>query len=221
MIHASLESPVWNATVVRDGLTGKVLSETNMDWDKMPFKVPAYLNHRVALHRELMRLATAHSGQGDEPAIPGNPAELRTSSQAVDIDADTGTVTLEDGTKMQADLLVVADGINSSLRSKILGRPHPAQPSGSTAFRLLLPLSALQADPDLTEWTNTGQLSVRFGKGRSIVAYSCRMDGTDLLNVAALCPDDELPKDHLDAGWMAAGEKELMLSVFKDCTSMR
>ena len=59
--------------------------------------------HRVDAHNSLRELAT-------DPKLPGKPATIRLASQVVDVDCETGTLTLKDGTTSQKDLIVVADG---------------------------------------------------------------------------------------------------------------
>lgn len=78
------------------------LTEANKIWQH-----PWHLVHRVRLHQELKRLATSPEG-------PGIPAVLRTSSRVVDVDTETATVFLQDGGKVQGDLVIGADGVHVS-----------------------------------------------------------------------------------------------------------
>lgn len=59
--------------------------------------------HRVDAHNSLKELAT-------DPTLPGKPATIRLASQVVDVDCESGILTLKDGTTFQKDLIVVADG---------------------------------------------------------------------------------------------------------------
>lgn len=79
------------------------LREPNKIWQH-----PWMLVHRVKLHDQLKLVATG-------PAGPGNPAELHLSSKVVEVDPETATLTLEKGEKIQADLILGADGIYVSL----------------------------------------------------------------------------------------------------------
>lgn len=78
------------------------ITEANKIWQH-----PWHLVHRVRLHQELKRLATSPEG-------PGTPAVLKTSSRVVDVDTETATVFLEDGSQVQGDLVVGADGVHVS-----------------------------------------------------------------------------------------------------------
>lgn len=63
------------------------------------------LSHRVQLHEELKRKATSPDGDGI-------PAVLKTSSVVKDVDPETATVTLEDGSSFSGDLVLGADGVS-------------------------------------------------------------------------------------------------------------
>ena len=75
------------------------LSEANKQWQH-----PWLLVHRVNLHDHLKKIATAQEGVG-------KPAGLHTSSKVVELDPAVGSITLEDGTVVLADIIVGADGI--------------------------------------------------------------------------------------------------------------
>jgi salicylate hydroxylase len=61
---------------------------------------------RSDLHAELERLATG-------PGV-GPPAVIRLSSQVVDCNPDEGSLTLSDGSVVQSDVVLGADGISVS-----------------------------------------------------------------------------------------------------------
>lgn len=67
------------------------------------FGAPWNFYHRVDAHNSLKELAT-------DPELPGKPAVIKLASQVVDLDCDSGVLTLKDGTTVQKDLVVVADG---------------------------------------------------------------------------------------------------------------
>jgi len=63
------------------------------------------LSHRVQLHEDLKRKATSPDGAGI-------PAVLKTASIVRDVDPETATVTLEDGSSFSGDLVLGADGVS-------------------------------------------------------------------------------------------------------------
>lgn len=67
------------------------------------FGAPWNFYHRVDAHNSLKELAT-------DPQRPGQPTVIRLASQVVDVDCESGVLTLKDGTTIQKDLIVVADG---------------------------------------------------------------------------------------------------------------
>lgn len=83
------------------------LTEQNRIWQH-----PWMLVHRVRLHDRLKLVATGTDG-------PGRPAELHLSSKVVEVDTETATLVLERGERVQADLIIGADGIYVCLLEKI------------------------------------------------------------------------------------------------------
>lgn len=81
------------------------LTERNKIWQH-----PWMLVHRVRLHDKLKQVATGRDGKG-------RPAELHLSSKVLEVDVENATITLEGGDKIQADLILGADGIYVSLHS--------------------------------------------------------------------------------------------------------
>lgn len=84
--------------------TGAVLKNIDLTMANKLWQHPWQLVHRVALHDRLKKEATSETG-------PGEPAKLHVSSKVVDVNPTTGTVTLENGTAVVADVLLGADGI--------------------------------------------------------------------------------------------------------------
>jgi salicylate hydroxylase len=78
------------------------------DFSHWPKKYGAepYLLHRVDLHNGMKELALEGNGT--------NVAKLNLSSEVVDLDCESGTLTLANGEKFQKDLIVVADGVHVS-----------------------------------------------------------------------------------------------------------
>ena len=97
--------------------------------------------HRVDFHNELLRLATS------EDAASSKPVTLRLGAQVVDGSPD-GSITLKDGSRHTADLIVAADGLHSALRDVVLkDDATPPSPTGLSAFRFLIDTKVLEDDP--------------------------------------------------------------------------
>lgn len=67
------------------------------------FGIPWYSAHRVDLHNELKRLVS-------ELDIP-----IHLASETTHVDADQGVLVLKDGTHVQKDLIIAADGVHVSI----------------------------------------------------------------------------------------------------------
>lgn len=62
-----------------------------------------------------------------------------------------GGVELEDGTTLEADFVVAADGIGSKA-NKLVGGEVRARSSGRAMWRAVMPVSTLDADPEVREF---------------------------------------------------------------------
>jgi len=61
--------------------------------------------HRQDLHAGLRQMA-----ESDD--LDGSPAKIRLSSEVTELDADSGTFKLADGTTVRKDLVVVSNGVH-------------------------------------------------------------------------------------------------------------
>lgn len=184
--------------VVERNAANETLLEIPID-ARSKFGGPWLLNHRVDLHNELKRLAT----EGDDPV------ELLTGKAVADIDCEGGIVTFADGSTMSADVIVGADGIHSIVRDAVLGKALPAEPSGHSAYRLLIPAEKI---PEKFQDVLQGGLTVWLAGDRRIVAYCCR-DMT-LLNIVAMIPDSSLHEKSVES-WSSDGDLAHLLESFK------
>lgn len=101
--------------------------------------------------------------------------DIRVGCQVDDIrdDDDGARVILEDRSQLRADLVIVADGIASRLRSKVLSKvPESSlQPivSDSTIYNIKLSLEEARQDPDLAQLCKDTRLNMAFGKNTFVV----------------------------------------------------
>lgn len=63
------------------------------------------------------------------------------------IDPSSGTVSFDNGSESQADLVIAADGVHSSAMDLVLGEAFPAMPSDFTATRAVVPTKMLRQSP--------------------------------------------------------------------------
>ncbi|KAF5252001.1 hypothetical protein FANTH_2955 [Fusarium anthophilum] len=184
--------------VVRDA----DITEANKIWQH-----PWHLVHRVRLHQELKRLATSPEG-------PGTPAVLKTSSRVVDVDTETATVFLQDGSQVQGDLVVGADGVHSRSRHKVVGKEWQAYSSGKSAFRFLVPRQAALDDPETAQFAqHNGQLTIWYAADRRIVMYPC--DDNKMFNFVCIHPREESDPGSKE-DWNNETSMSVLLGVYKD-----
>ncbi|VZH94270.1 unnamed protein product [Fusarium fujikuroi] len=184
--------------VVRDA----DITEANKIWQH-----PWHLVHRVRLHQELKRLATSPEGSG-------TPAVLRTSSRVIDVDTETATVFLEDGSQVQGDLVVGADGVHSRSRSKVVGKDWKAYSSGKSAFRFLVPRKDVLDDPETAHFAqHNGQLIICYAADRRIVMYPC--DDNKMFNFVCIHPREESDPGSKE-DWNNETSMSVLLGVYKD-----
>lgn len=191
---------------------GKELFSIPLEREAHRWQHPWQLAHRVGLHSELKRLATAEDG-------PGRPAILKTRSRVVDVNTAEGTVTLESGEVVHGDVVVGADGVHSNTRPKIPGAENfKTFGSGKSAFRFLIPRERALAVPETRKFAeHEGHLIMIFGRDRRVVVYPTS-DNT-LLNFVNIHPTSESqinPNEPGSSDWQNQGNIDKMLEIYKD-----
>lgn len=172
------------------------------------FPYPWQLIHRVDLHNALKDIATSKKGKGI-------PAVLHTRSRVVSVDIEAPSLTLDDGSTHMGDFIIAADGIHSKIRSLLLKDLPPPEPSGTNAFRFLVPIDEIRADPKTAHFVEkSGQLLLLYGKDRRIVAYPCR--NNTLLNFVAMHPEEETEASSEE--WSQSASKDSLLNCYTSYT---
>ncbi|KAI4670487.1 uncharacterized protein J4E79_000769 [Alternaria viburni] len=191
---------------------GKELFTVPLEHDAARWQHPWQLGHRVSLHSELKRLATCEEGEG-------KPAVLRLRAKVVDVDAKAGVVVLEDGEKIQSDVVVGADGVHSKTRPRIPGAENiKTFGSGKSAFRFLIPRQRALDDEMTRKFAEKeGHLIMIFARDRRVVVYPT--SNNTLLNFVCIHPTSESqidPKEPGSSDWQNQGNLNKMLDVYKD-----
>ncbi|KAJ7493690.1 FAD/NAD(P)-binding domain-containing protein [Mycena latifolia] len=170
------------------------------------YGVQGLLCHRSDLHNELKRLALSDEGAG-------TPVKIHLGTEIVDCDPEAGILTTKGGEKYDADVIVAADGIRSTLRTVVVGHPVVAPATGLCAFRWMADASKLEGRPELDWVLKNGVEGGRAisGAGRSWFVYPCR-DRT-LINVTMTHPDKRDQDQH---SWYAPATRDEVLDEYKD-----
>ncbi|KAH7170583.1 hypothetical protein EDB81DRAFT_941469 [Dactylonectria macrodidyma] len=187
--------------------SGAVIKKMDLTGPNKQWQHPWQLVHRVGLHDALKKAATDTNG-------PGKAAVLKTASKVEDVDPAKGTITLADGTTVEADLILGADGIYSRSRKFVTGVESKLFGSGKAAFRFLIPKSVALEDPEIRPLIETDDcLSMWYGDDRRVVIYPCNHN--EMLNFVCIHPDSESHATASDE-WSKTGSLEQILKVYKD-----
>lgn len=81
----------------------------------------------------------------------GLAVEYDTYIQGYEETSEKGCAILGDGSRLEADLVVAADGIGTKSGQLILGHRLRAQSSGSAVYRCAYSVKVIEADPKLVE----------------------------------------------------------------------
>ncbi|KAK8146507.1 hypothetical protein G3M48_003008 [Beauveria asiatica] len=165
--------------LVRDGRSGAALAAIPTGGMEARYGAPYLVVHRAVLHDLLRRHAVAAG------------AELRLGSKVVRYDWAAGAVELHDGSRLAADLVIGADGINSFARRQLLGDANAsARPTGLAAVRAMAEVAEIKADPQLASVVDLETYSSHLwiAPGRSVMAYLIKE--AKLFNVVLSHPDD-------------------------------
>ncbi|KAG7288710.1 hypothetical protein NEMBOFW57_005066 [Staphylotrichum longicolle] len=119
--------------------------------------------------------------------------EIRLNARAVEVDFDAAAVRLHDGAVVQADVVLLADGLWSGIRPAFLGRPSPAVLTGDLAYRITIRADELEGEDAeaLRAFVQDATVDFWIGPRSHCVGYSVRAG--EVYNLVFLCPDD-MPK---------------------------
>ncbi|OAA78696.1 FAD binding domain-containing protein [Akanthomyces lecanii RCEF 1005] len=171
-----------------------------------------YYAHRVDLHNALKWLASRDDG-------PGIPVIFHLDCEVVGYDFQAPSITLKDGSLICGDLVVGADGVHSTAAEFILGHVNePVTPAYSNCcFRFLIPVEALEADPQTRFWNEARHGWTRIlthnETHRRIVAYPCRDNSVH--NFVGLFRDESL-KSKRREDWQASVDVSEVLERYND-----
>jgi salicylate hydroxylase len=156
-----------------------------------------------AIHRADLQSALVNK------ALSLGNVKLRVSAPVVDVQFDRAAVTLGDGTVIEADAVLGADGIRSVVRTKLLDDSSvKAYPTGDAAYRILIPRSKMMTSPELQELIDSPRATRWVGPDRHIVGYPVR--NGELYNLALLHPDHESAEE----SWTTRGSRQAMIDDY-------
>lgn len=160
--------------VYRDGITGeRVAAHPGGASYRARFGAPYWGIHRVNLQ------------QGLAAAFGDEHLHLGSGVTSVTGDGTGAEITLADGRTVGADVVIGADGVHSTVRDFVAGPGSGPVYSGTSAFRGLVPVSALPGLPD--------PLAIQFwmGPDAHLLHYALGEDDETVNFFAVLCGPQE------------------------------
>ncbi|RJE18467.1 salicylate hydroxylase [Aspergillus sclerotialis] len=155
--------------------------------------------HRADLHDVLI-----------EKALELDNVELRLNSTVNDVSFSPASVTLCNGTVVRGDVVIGADGIKSVVRQRLLNETSINSIStGDAAYRMMLPRSVMESDPELKELILEPEATRWLGPYRHVIAYPVR--NHELYNVVMLHPD----RHGVEESWTTKGTKQNMIDDYR------
>lgn len=158
-----------------------------------------FVVHRADLQMALLEKAVA---------LPN--VKLQVNTKVENVRFSPPAVELGDGSVVQADVVLAADGIKSMIRTKVLGDDKDvAIPTGDAVFRVVLTQDILSQYPDLQPYIQEKKAIRWIGPGRHIIAYPVR--NHEVYNMALAHPD----RGRVDESWTTVTSKKILLSEYQ------
>jgi salicylate hydroxylase len=170
--------------VMRNWKTGRVIGKTNREQQAASFGITGATVHRADLLDVLAG------------ALPAGLVTLGKRCTGVRPDGDLAVACFADGSEVEADVIVGADGIHSAVRASLFG-PDAPRFTGKICYRSVVPTGGGQwPRAGGAQWLST-EGSQWFGPHGTVVLYPLR--GEELINV--VCHYDDAGYRH--ESWIA------------------
>ena len=171
--------------------TGEVLRELPMPEDL--FGAPYLCMHRGDLHEALLA------------GVPSDVIALHKKLVGLDESGSHVTLSFDDGTKAEADLVIGADGVHSIVRDLIVGPDEPIH-KGRIAYRAIFPsalMGGIDVGPSRTKW---------WGIDRHIVIYYTKPDRSEIYLITSVPePAEWLTRE----SWSTTGDVEELRAAYE------
>ncbi|KAJ6086370.1 hypothetical protein N7486_010651 [Penicillium sp. IBT 16267x] len=178
-----------------------------------------WLVYRQDLKDALLRRVKSEDGEGP-------PVRVLYDKHVVDVNPEAGVVEFADGTAVEADLIIGADGIHSQVRTAVIPASHPEPiPCGLSLYRFVIPMDVVQdtivthgkmpAMYNYDEGTFIAVIAAGDKGNRNVVMYPCQ--GHELMNCVCAVPDSSLKNPaQLEYSWNARGSLEELMEEIQE-----
>jgi 6-hydroxynicotinate 3-monooxygenase len=184
-LPAAFHSREWDTAKITNVLVmGKALEQR--------YGAPDLMIHRARLHSVLAAL------------IPPYCIHFGRKLIAIEHNESSATLVFANGSRVEALLVVGADGIHSMVREALFGAEQPRF-TGRVAYRTIYPMTLLNslAVDERTKW---------WGPDRHVVHYFTTASADEIYFIAVV-PEPNF----LVESWSAKGEKDTLLASFAGC----
>jgi salicylate hydroxylase len=158
--------------VTRDGITGRIISRTSRARQVELLGIEPATVHRA----DLLDVLAA--------ALPEGIASLSKRCVSVESGEASAVARFADGSEVEADVIIGADGIHSAVRTSLFG-PDAPRFTGKICYRSVIPTAKVRASALSDVAADNGQW---LGPHGTIVLYPLR--GEELINVVCHYDDD-------------------------------
>ncbi|KAL1968737.1 hypothetical protein VTN77DRAFT_1563 [Rasamsonia byssochlamydoides] len=169
------------SVLMRRWQNGKVIGHTRLIPDcRQQYHAPYYVIHRADFHDAMYRLAVDLG------------VTVKLASRVVAYDVDEPSITLQDGSKVTANLVVAADGVKSTARKEVLGgADKPPQRTGFAVYRAVVDIDRIRADPETAWLLEKPAFNLWLGDARHVMTYT--IGAGKSFNMVLSHPDDTDP----------------------------
>jgi len=133
-------------------------------------------------------------------ALPNGVVRLDHRCVAAETVGSTARVSFSNGTSIEADVAIGADGIRSVMQRAIGVKSHP-KAEGTMAYRGLIPIERLS-------WVKQASIGMWVGPGRSMICYAVSQGR--LVNMVAFVPTDR----DAEESWSAPGDIKALAAEY-------
>jgi salicylate hydroxylase len=175
--------------VTRNGKTGRVISRTSRQQQAALFGIESATVHRADLLDVLA------------DALPPGIVSLGKRCDQVRSEGDVAVARFADGSEIEADVIVGADGIHSVVRAALFG-PDAPKFTGKICYRSVVPARAVHGarpSADNGQW---------LGPHGTIVLYPLR--GEELINIVCHYDDESYSRE----SWVAECDRDEVLERY-------
>lgn len=198
-------------TSIRQGSTNVELSHVDMPDVKEKYGYPHCTGHRSSL-----------AGSVYEACKKESAITFHFSTALVGVDSYTPkpTITVQprngEAYKVEADVVLAADGIKSVTRTQMLaqlGLVSEEEDTGQAAYRIMLTRAEMEHDPEMIALLESDTVVRWIGERRHIIAYP--VSNHQIYNLSTAQPDSNFASA-TNATYTTKGSKKAMLDVYAE-----